>query len=64
MIIEEEMFKKVFGESVEETWSEASEEAVVARSRKVEAVPSKKEVEDHNSDHGSGVGVRSREGET
>ena len=36
---------------VEETLRETSEEGVAARARKVEAVPSKKEVEDHNSDH-------------
>ncbi len=45
------MFKKVLGESVGETLREASEEGVAARARKVEAVPSQKEVEDHNLDH-------------
>ncbi len=51
MRVEEEMFKKVFGESAEETLREASEEGVVARARKVEAVPSKKEVEGRDLDH-------------
>ncbi len=36
------MFKKVFGESVEETLREASEEGVVARAREVEAAPTRK----------------------
>ena len=44
---EEEMFKKVFGESVEETLREMSEGGVGAKARVVEAVPSKKEVEEH-----------------
>jgi hypothetical protein len=48
---EEEMFKKVFGESVEETLREMSEEGFGARARKVEVVPRKKEVEEHNLDH-------------
>ncbi len=39
---EEELLKKVHGESAKETLMEASEEGVVARARKVEAVPSKK----------------------
>ena len=45
------MFKKVFGESVEETLRETSEEGAGARARNVEAVPSKKEVKEHNLDH-------------
>ncbi len=48
---EEEMFKKVFGENVEEALREMGQEGVGARARKVEAVPSKKEVEEHNLDH-------------
>ncbi len=48
---EEEMFKEVFGESVEEALREMSEEGVGAKARKVEAPPSKKEVEEHNLDH-------------
>ncbi len=48
---EEEMFKKVFGESVDEALREMSEEGVGAKATKVEAVPSKKEVEEHNLDH-------------
>ena len=51
MRVEDEMLEKVFGQSVEETLKETSEEGVAARARKVEAVPSKKEVEDHNLDH-------------
>ncbi len=46
-----EMFKKVFGESVEEALREMGEEGVGARARKVEAVPNKKEVEEQNLDH-------------
>ena len=42
----EEMFAKVVGQGMEETLRETSEEGVVARARKVEAVPTKKEVED------------------
>ncbi len=48
---EEEMFKKVFGESVEEALREMSEAGVGAKARKVEAAPSKKEVEEHNLGH-------------
>ncbi len=48
---EEEMLKRVFGESAEETFRGTSEEGVGARARKVEAVPSKKVVEGHNLDH-------------
>ena len=51
MRVEEELFEKVFGQSVEETLKEASEGGVVAKARKVEVVPSKKEVGDHNLDH-------------
>ncbi len=43
--------RKVFGESVEETLREASEKGVVARARKVEAAPNKKQVEHRNLDH-------------
>ncbi len=50
MRVEEEMFEKVFGQSVEETLRETREEGVAARARKAEAVPSK-EVEDHNLDY-------------
>ncbi len=42
---EDEMFKKVFGESVEEALREMGEEGVGARARKVRAVPNKKEAE-------------------
>ena len=45
MRVEEEWFEKVFGQSVEETLKETSEEGVAARARKVEAAPSRKEVE-------------------
>ncbi len=48
---EQDMFKRVLGESVEETLGEASDEGVVARARKVEAAPNKKEVEDRSLDH-------------
>ncbi len=48
---EEEMFKKVFGEVVEEALTETSEDGVGARARKVEAVLNKKEAEEHNFDH-------------
>ncbi len=43
---EEETFKKVFGESVEEALREMSEEGEGARARKAEAVPNKKEPEE------------------
>jgi hypothetical protein len=49
--VEEEMFEKVFGQSVEETLRENGEEGVAARARKVEGVPSKKEVEEHDPTH-------------
>ena len=52
MRVEEEMFEKVFGQSVEETLRETSEQGDFARERKAEAVPGKKEVEEHNLDHG------------
>ncbi len=48
---EEEMFKHVFGESVEEAFREMSEEGVGAKARKVEAAPSQDEMEEHNLDH-------------
>ncbi len=48
---EEEMFKKVFGESVEVALREMSEEGVAARARKVEAVPKTKEADEQNFDH-------------
>ena len=49
----EEEFKRVFGESSKEVMErEIGEEAVRARARKTETVPSQKEVEEHNLDHG------------
>ena len=42
------MLKKVLGENAEEALREMSDEGVGAKVRKVEAVPSKKEVEDQN----------------
>ncbi len=51
MTIEEEMFGKVFGQSAKETLRETSGEGVAARARKVESVPSRREVEEHNLDH-------------
>ncbi len=51
MRAEEEMFETVFGQSAEETLRETGEGGVVARARTVEAVPSRKEVEEHNLDH-------------
>ncbi len=50
MRAEEEMFENVFGQRMEETLREISEEGVAARARKAEGVPSIKEVEEHNSD--------------
>ncbi len=47
----EEMFARVFGESVEETLRETSEEANAARARTAEAAPSAKEVDEHDLDH-------------
>ncbi len=50
----EERFTKVFGQTVEDTLEalkETSEEANAAKARKTEAIPSTKEVEEHNSDH-------------
>ncbi len=52
----EEEFRRVFGESVEEVVERVrqggvGEEAVRARARKTEAVPSQREVEEHNLDH-------------
>ncbi len=43
MRVEEEMFEKVFGQSVEETLRETSGVGVVARAKNSEAAPSKKE---------------------
>ncbi len=51
MRVEDEMFEKMLGQSMEETPRETNEERVFARARKVEAAPSKKEVEDRNLDH-------------
>jgi hypothetical protein len=51
MKVEEEMFGKVFGQSVEEMLGETSEEGVVARARKVESFPNRKEVEERSLDH-------------
>ncbi len=51
MRIEEVTLKKVFGERMEETLREMSEEGIAARAIKVEAVPNKKEVEDRNMYH-------------
>ena len=51
MRVEEETFEKAFGQSVEKTLRKTIEEGVAARARKVEAVPSRKEVEDRNLDH-------------
>ncbi len=51
MRVEDEMFEKVLGLSVEETLRETGEEGVAGRARKVEAVPSRKEVEERSLDH-------------
>ncbi len=51
MRVDEETFEKVFGQSVEETLKETCEEGFTARSRKVEALPSRKQVEERNVDH-------------
>ena len=49
----EEEFKGVLGESSKEVVErEIGEEAVRARAMKTETVPSQKEVEEHNLDHG------------
>ena len=49
----EEDFQRVFGEGTKEVVErEIGEEAVRARARKTGAVPSQKEVEEHNLDHG------------
>ena len=49
----EEEFRRVFGESSKEVVErEIGEEAVRARARKTEAVPSQREAEEHNLDHG------------
>ncbi len=56
---EEEMFKKVFGESTEEALRETNESGDAARVRKVEAAPSKKEVKSTiRTTQYSGVGAR------
>ena len=52
----EEEFRRAFGESAEkvvarEMRGEVGEEAVRARARKTGAVPSEREVEEHNLDH-------------
>ncbi len=55
-----ERFTRVFGESVEDTLDsvkDAGEEANTAGARRTEAVPSTREVEEHNLEHS--VGVRS-----
>ncbi len=44
----------MFGQSVEEMLRETGEEGVAARARKVEVVPSRKEVGEHNLDHAEG----------
>ena len=54
--MEEEEFRILFGESAEEVVEremrgDVGEEAVRARARKTGAVPSEKEVEEHNLDH-------------
>ncbi len=51
MRVEEETSEKLFGQCVEETLKETSEEGVTARARKVEAVPNRKEVKERNLDH-------------
>ena len=49
----EEDFQRVFGESTKEVVErEIGEEAVQAKARKTGAVPSQREVEEHNLDHG------------
>ena len=51
----EEDFLRAFGESAEEVVKrerDVGEEAVRARARKTEAVPSQREVDEHNLDHG------------
>ncbi len=53
----EEKFRRAFGESADEVErkegeEESEEEAVRARARRPETVPSEKEVEKHNLDHG------------
>ena len=49
----EEESKRIVGEGTKEVpEKEAGEEAVRARARKTEAVPSQREVEEHNLDHG------------
>ena len=58
----EEMFTRVFEESVDDTsegLQETSDEAIRVRARRTEAEPSAKEVEEHDLDHSvSGVGAR------
>ena len=49
----EEEFRRVFGEGTKEVVErEVGEEAVRAKARKTEPVPSQREVEEHNLDHG------------
>ncbi len=48
---EEEMFEKVFCQSVGETLRETGEEGIAARARKAEAAPGKEEAEERNLDH-------------
>ncbi len=49
----EDEFRRLFGEGTKEVVErEIGEEAVPARARKTEAVPSQREVEEHNLDHG------------
>ncbi len=56
----EEELRRVFGESTEEVVERerpggVGEEAVRARARKTEAVPSQREVEERNLDHAVGA---------
>ena len=50
--MEEESQRVTSEDTKEAPEKEAGEEAVRARARKTEAVPSQKEVEEHNLDHG------------
>ena len=50
----EEEFRRVFGEGTKEVVErEVGKEAVRAKARKTEPVPSQREVEEHNLDHGA-----------
>ncbi len=51
MKAEEETFEKLPGEGVEEALREMGEEGVGARTRRVEAVPNKNKLEEHNMEH-------------